>query len=61
MDIKRKDVSFFGEGDRLWGRVCLPPDYKKGELRPAIINLVGFTGTYDYKGSIGGSGRSPRS
>lgn len=51
MDIKRKDVSFFSEGDRLWGRVCLPPDYKKGELRPAIINLVGFTGTYDYKGS----------
>ena len=51
MDIQREDVAFYSEGERLWGRVCVPPDYKKGEKRPVVINLVGFTGTYDYKGS----------
>ena len=51
MDIQREDVGFYSEGERLWGRVCLPPGFKEGERRPAVINLVGFTGTYDYKGS----------
>ncbi len=50
-DVLQMDVDFYSEGERLWGRVCLPPDYKRGEMRPAVVNLVGFTGTYDYKGS----------
>ncbi|MSP50963.1 MAG: alpha/beta fold hydrolase [Alphaproteobacteria bacterium] len=51
MAIKREDVAFYSEGVKLWGRLCLPEGYALGQRRPAVVNLVGFTGTYDYKGS----------
>jgi alpha-beta hydrolase superfamily lysophospholipase len=51
MTIHREDVAFYSEGVKLWGRLCLPEGYQAGQRRPAVVNIVGFSGTYDYKGS----------
>lgn len=42
--MKKRDVVFYSEGDKLFGNIYLPDDYKQGEKRPCIIANSGWTG-----------------
>lgn len=43
-------ITFESDGLRIAGLVDLPPDYKRGERRPAFIVLHGFGGNKDGQG-----------
>ena len=51
-----EDVTFYSEGTKMWGRLHLPDDRRPDARHACVINLAGFAGTYEYKGTSGDLG-----
>jgi pimeloyl-ACP methyl ester carboxylesterase len=45
-----KDVVYYSDGLKIAAHLYTPKDYKKGEKRPAILSLAGYTGMKDVYG-----------
>ena len=45
-----KDVVYYSDGLKIAAHLYAPKDYKKGEKRPAILSLAGYTGMKDVYG-----------
>ncbi|MSQ24893.1 MAG: alpha/beta fold hydrolase [Dehalococcoidia bacterium] len=52
--VMEQEINYYSDGYKLWARLELPPDYKKGERRPALVECPGFRhGAADPKAMSG--------
>src|SRR6266545_341123 len=42
--LRTRSAPFYSDGIRLDADLCLPPDYREGERRPALVSISGYTG-----------------